>query len=164
MRENFLKDFMRYFSMILFTCFALVSSAFAQEPIVLRFDQSIEIVGKAGSVRFCAHPANDPESRTVGLMFQESLPERAGMIFDFQRNDVVHMWMRNTILPLDMVFIGADSRIVKIARDTTPFSLEIISSDVPARRVLEINAGISDKYGLQIGDRVAIGATKCALQ
>lgn len=154
---------MRYFFISLISCLFLITFAFAQEPIELRFEQSIEISVSGKSVRFCAHPADDLESRTVGLMFQENLPELGGMIFDFQKTDIVHMWMRNTILPLDMIFIEENGQIVKIAKNTTPFSRTIISSEVPARRVLEVNAGIADKYGLQTGHKVVIGATKCTL-
>ena len=154
---------MRYFFVSFFSFLFLATAVFAQEPVELRLEQTIEISGGGKTTRFCTHPADDPESRTIGLMFQEHLPESGGMIFDFQESDIVHMWMRNTILSLDMIFIDDGGKIVKIAKNTKPFSLEIISSDVPARRVLEINAGIADKYGLKAGDRVVFGATKCTL-
>ncbi|MEP3264753.1 MAG: DUF192 domain-containing protein [Hyphomicrobiales bacterium] len=154
---------MRYFFACLFSSLLFITAVFAQEPVELRLEQTVEISGKGKATRFCAHAADDPESRTIGLMFQENLPELGGMIFDFQETDIVHMWMRNTILSLDMVFISDTGKIVKIAKNTKPFSLEIISSDVPARSVLEINAGIADKYGLQVGDSVVVSATKCIL-
>lgn len=156
---------MRYFFICLLSGFLFTTAVFAQEPVELRLEQTVEISGKDQDeeIRFCAHAADDPESRTIGLMFQENLPELGGMIFDFQETDIVHMWMRNTILPLDMIFISDAGKIVKIAKNTKPFSLEIISSDVPARGVLEINAGIADKYGLQVGDSVVVSATKCTL-
>lgn len=135
----------------------------AQTPIVLAFSQPVEFVRADHSVSFCTHPANDEQSRTVGLMFQETMPERGGMFFDFQKADIVHMWMRNTVLPLDMVFIGADLRVVKIVQNTKPFSLAIISSDVAARYVLEINAGAAERHDVRVGDMVRLAATKCSL-
>lgn len=160
---------MRYFFVLSFSLLFLSVAAFAQEPqellepIELRLERTIEI-GRAGkTTRFCAHPADDPESRTIGLMFQENLPELGGMIFDFGINDVVHMWMRNTVLSLDMIFINEAWEVVKIAKNTTPFSLAIISSDLPVRRVLEINAGISEKYNIKVGDKVTLGEINCVL-
>lgn len=135
----------------------------ANSPVVLKLENVINIGTGETATRFCAHAANDAESRTKGLMFQTDLPQRAGMIFDFQKNDTIHMWMRNTVLPLDMIFISADLKVVKIAKDTKPFSLDIISSDGPARYVLEVNAGISEKYDIAIGDPVEFAGTNCSL-
>lgn len=154
---------MRCVLLLVMSCFVLAPGAHAQEPLELRLEQAVEIGREGHSIRFCAHAASDSRSRTVGLMFQERLPELGGMIFDFQKNDIVHMWMRNTILPLDMVFIDAADRVTKIARNTTPFSLEIVSSDGPARYVLEINAGAADRQGVEIGDKVMLSKTKCSL-
>ena len=96
-------------------------------------------------------------------MFQETLPEKAGMVFDFGRAQIVNMWMRNTILPLDMIFFDGAGKVVHIAVDTTPFSLDIISSEKPAKFVLEVNAGIAKKYGLNVGDQVTFGDNDCKL-
>ena len=158
---------MRFFPLLIL-CLILVASplfrgALAQEPVVLRLEQAVDFSRPGHQARFCAHIANDAPSRTIGLMFQKHLPEQGGMFFDFQTVEIVQMWMRNTILPLDMVFIGPDARIVKIVRNTTPFSLAIISSDVPARSVLEINAGAADRHDLKIGDLVRLVDTKCTL-
>lgn len=153
---------MRCLSLFLFAIIFSFDAA-AQTPIDLNLDRTIKIVGDGKSTQFCAHEANDTQSRTVGLMFQKKLPSKAGMIFDFQVENVVHMWMRNTVLPLDMVFVGSNGKIVKIQKNTTPFSLDIITSGVPARYVLELNAGIADEFNLNVGNRFEIAGTGCVL-
>ena len=76
------------------------------------------------------------------------------MLFDFGRDQEIKMWMKNTPIPLDMIFIQSDGRIHRIEQNTKPESLRVISSNGPARAVLEIPAGTSKKYGLAPGDRV----------
>ena len=76
------------------------------------------------------------------------------MLFDFIKPQIVSMWMKNTFIPLDMLFIGADGRIVHIAENTEPFSLKTITSPVPASAVLELKAGSAARWGIAIGDRV----------
>ncbi len=136
----------------------------AQEPLSLRFEQAIQINRGNNKLQICAHKAETLQDRTVGLMFQESLPEKGGMVFDFQETDIVHMWMRNTVLPLDMIFIDETGTIVKISEKATPFSLEIISSDVPARFVLEVNAGVAKKFSIKKGDEIIFKMKKCSLE
>lgn len=87
-------------------------------------------------------------------MFRLDLPADQGMLFDFAKPVPVAMWMKNTYIPLDMIFIGEEGLIVKIAKDTEPHSLEAISSGQPVRAVLEINGGLSDRLGLGVGDRI----------
>ena len=89
-----------------------------------------------------------------GLMFRESLPEDQGMLFVYRPEHEASMWMKNTLLPLDMVFIDRDGRIVRIAGDTVPGSLKIISSGAKVRAVLELNAGQAAKHGIKPGDTV----------
>ena len=98
--------------------------------------------------------AADPKSRERGLMFRRELAPDAGMLFQFQQNQPVLMWMKNTYIPLDILFISADGRVVNIARGTTPFSLKTIGSDGPVRAVLELNAGTADRLGVAPGARV----------
>lgn len=98
--------------------------------------------------------ADTPRARGVGLMFRDEMAPDHGMLFVYDGEAERTMWMRNTILPLDMLFIAADGRIVSIARDAVPFSEEIISSGAPARAVLELNAGRVDALGVAVGDRV----------
>ena len=92
--------------------------------------------------------------RAQGLMFRRFLPPDRGMLFDFEAEQPVMMWMKNTILPLDMVFIGADGRIVNIAESTEPMSERTIPSEGPVIAVLELNAGAAARAGLKTGDAV----------
>ncbi len=100
--------------------------------------------------------AADEATRDQGLMFRTNLPERGGMLFFFDRPQIVTMWMKNTVLPLDMIFVGADGRVKRIARHTVPYSEAIISSGAPVKWVLEILAGQAKQYGITVGDKMVI--------
>jgi uncharacterized protein len=98
--------------------------------------------------------AATPSTRSSGLMYRRKMPDRGGMLFDFVRDQQVVMWMKNTYIPLDMLFIGSDGRIVNIAHQTVPHSLEYIRSAGQVRAVLEINGGLARRMGINPGDRV----------
>ncbi len=89
-----------------------------------------------------------------GLMFRKELPKKTGMLFNFGSERRMSMWMKNTYIPLDMLFINQRGIIVDIAEHTTPHSLETITSRRPASAVLEIPAGTSNHYGIRVGDTV----------
>ncbi len=97
---------------------------------------------------------DDEYGITRGLMFRKQMDENRGMLFIFPDVDMRSFWMRNTIIPLDIIFIGEDQRIVTIQRDTKPYSEASIPSSAPAKYVLEVNAGLAAKYGLQVGDKL----------
>jgi hypothetical protein len=118
---------------------------------------SLKIETKSGPVLLDVEVADDEKQREHGLMFRRSLPENGGMIFLFEDEHVITMWMKNTYIPLDMVFIGDDWHIKHIARDTEPLSTDIIPSVHPASRVLEIAGGQAAKLGLAPGDAVSLG-------
>lgn len=103
---------------------------------------------------FQVEMAVTPAERGRGLMYRQSMASDAGMLFDFGVDETASMWMQNTYIPLDMIFIKADGTVHRVAADTTPFSTEIISSKGPVRAVLELNAGIAAKIGLKHGDTV----------
>ena len=92
--------------------------------------------------------------RALGLMYRRELPDDAGMLFLYDPPQPITMWMRNTILPLDMIFIGTDGKVHRIESRTEPFSTDIISSDGTVQGVLEVNAGTAAKIGLKTGDEV----------
>lgn len=98
--------------------------------------------------------ADDPVERARGLMFREDMPKTNGMIFDFDGSHTAHMWMKNTYIPLDMIFLSRSGKVVTIATDAQPRSLRVISSQVPVAAVLEVNAGIVKEFGIQRGDQV----------
>jgi uncharacterized protein len=116
---------------------------------------ALEIVSKSGVHVFSVELAVTDEERARGLMFRKDLPDGKGMLFDFGRDQEVAMWMKNTLIPLDMLFITAGGRILRIAEDTEPMSTRIIPSGGPVRAVLEVAGGTARKYGIAAGDRVA---------
>jgi uncharacterized membrane protein (UPF0127 family) len=117
--------------------------------------QPLEIVTKSGVQVFSVEMATTEEEKTTGLMYRKELPDGKGMLFDFSPEQQISMWMKNTYIPLDMIFIRADGRILRIAENTEPLSTKIISSGGLAKGVLEVIAGTAQKYGIQPGDRVA---------
>lgn len=117
--------------------------------------EKIEIITKNGVHVFDVEMAVTPEQRSTGLMFRKELPEGRGMLFDFEVETPVSMWMRNTFIPLDMIFIRADGRIARVAENTTPMSEAIIPSGAPVKGVLEVIGGTAKKFGIAAGDRVA---------
>ena len=117
--------------------------------------EPLEIVTKSGVQVFSVEMATTEEEKTTGLMFRKELPDGKGMLFDFSPEQQVSMWMKNTFISLDMIFIRADGRILRIAENTEPQSTAIISSGGLAKGVLEVIAGTAQKYGIQPGDRVA---------
>ena len=117
--------------------------------------QPLEIATKSGVQVFSVEMATTEEEKTTGLMYRKELPDGKGMLFDFSPEQQISMWMKNTYIPLDMIFIRADGRILRIAENTEPLSTKIISSGGLAKGVLEVIAGTAQKYGIQPGDRVA---------
>jgi len=117
--------------------------------------QPLEIATKSGVQVFSVEMATTEEEKTTGLMYRKELADGKGMLFDFSPEQQISMWMKNTYIPLDMIFIRADGRILRIAENTEPLSTKIISSGGLAKGVLEVIAGTAQKYGIQPGDRVA---------
>jgi uncharacterized membrane protein (UPF0127 family) len=117
--------------------------------------QPLEIASKNGVHSFAVEMAVTPDEQSKGLMFRKELPEGQGMLFDFRRDQEATFWMKNTYVPLDMIFIRADGRIHRIAANTTPLSEALVSSGGPVRAVLEVVAGTAKKLGIAPGDRVA---------
>ncbi len=116
---------------------------------------TLEIATKSGVRTFAVELAVTDEERTKGLMFRKEVPEGYGMLFDFKQEQPVTMWMKNTYVPLDMIFIKNDGRIARIAENTKILSEDIIPSGQPVRAVLEVVAGTARKYGIAAGDKVA---------
>ena len=117
--------------------------------------QTLEIASKSGVHLFAVELAVTEEERARGLMFRRSVPDSYGMLFDFKRDQEVTMWMHNTYVSLDMIFIQSDGRIRRIAENTETESDKIIPSGGPVRAVLEVAAGTARKLGIEPGDRVA---------
>lgn len=117
------------------------------EPVVIE-------TGEGESVTFTVELAETPEARQRGLMYRESLAPDAGMMFDFEVEQPVSIWMANTPISLDLIYIRADGTIAKVAVGAVPYSRRSISSDVPVIAVLEIPGGRSVELGVDPGDVV----------
>lgn len=122
-------------------------ASFEHDSLVLRTTDGTELT-------FDIELAVSPQQQAQGLMYRRSLAAEAGMLFVYRPARPVSMWMKNTLIPLDMLFIAADGEIVKIAERTVPLSLTSISSDQTVRGVLELNGGTADRLGIRPGDRV----------
>ena len=114
----------------------------------------LEIETATGRHAFTVELAATEKQRALGLQWRRIMAPDAGMLFDFQEVRFAIMWMKNTFIPLDMVFIASDGRIVNIAERTVPHSLARIISDGPVRAVLELNAGSAARLGIKPNDRV----------
>ncbi len=124
--------------------------AVAVEPATI----PVVVATASGEHLFRAEVAATPEERARGLMFREQLDLDAGMLFLFDPPRRVGFWMKNTLIPLDMIFIDAGGRIVAIEERTEPHSLEPRGPDLPVRAVLEINGGLAERLGIAPGDVV----------
>ena len=134
---------------------ALLLLLFAAAPALAAGPrEELAIVTANGRHVFRVEIADDPDERAQGLMFRKSLPADAGMLFLSGRNEVQSFWMKNTEIPLDMLFIARDGRIVDMHERAVPFSLETISSKVPVWAVLELPGGSAARLGIKLGDRV----------
>jgi hypothetical protein len=139
---------------VVFICFlALIGSVRADERPVF-YASEIRIQTAQGRHSFSIEVAASESARVLGLQGRRYLAPDTGMLFDFERSRRLTMWMKNTFIPLDMIFIDAKGYIVHIAEWTVPFSLETISAPVPARAVLEVKGGTAARLGIVPGDRV----------
>lgn len=115
---------------------------------------ALTIRSASGNRHFTVEVAQSPEEQAEGLMFRRSLAPDRAMIFPFDPAQPVSFWMKDTYIPLDLVFIGADRRIGRIAENCAPLSLDLIYSGEPVVAVLEIAGGRSAELGLKPGDQV----------
>jgi uncharacterized membrane protein (UPF0127 family) len=114
----------------------------------------LTIVSANGRHRFKVEVAETPAQMEQGLMFRTSLAPDAGMLFIYPQPTVATMWMKNTLIPLDMLFVDAQGRIVNIHQRAVPQSLDVISAAAPVRAVIELNGGTAARLGIEPGDKV----------
>jgi uncharacterized membrane protein (UPF0127 family) len=131
-------------SILLLPSFA--HAADSTSPLIFQTD--------SGPHRFNIELATTDEQRRLGLMYRRHLADDAGMLFIYDHVKPISMWMKNTYMSLDMIFITADGKVQRIEEHTEPFSLEPISSDGAVRGVLEVKAGTAKAIGLKPGDEV----------
>ena len=137
----------------LFVCLAffLISGGGDSQAASL---ERLEIATRSGPRTFLVELAKTEEEKSTGLMYRTDLPDGQGMLFDFSPPQLVSMWMKNTPLSLDMIFIQADGRILRIAQNAEPLSTIAIPSGGIVKGVLEVLGGTARKYGIAPGDRV----------
>ena len=117
--------------------------------------EPLDIVSSGGKVaHFKVEVVDNEATRECGLMFRKSLAADGGMLFDFKKVEPVSFWMKNTFIPLDMLFIDQSGKVVNIYRQATPFSLNSIPSDGPVLGVLEIAGGRAQDLDINPGDKV----------
>ncbi len=109
-----------------------------------------------GTFKFTVERAETPNDKSRGLMHRKSMPQDHGMIFTWDSEQNISMWMANTIISLDMVFIKADGRVHRVHENAVPFSRDVIDAGAPVKRVLELNAGSAARIGLKAGDTVTL--------
>lgn len=140
---------MRFILTFLFAAAMFVQAAFAQLETA-----PLSIKSGDGTHAFTVEMAVTPEEIQQGLMFRKELAPDAGMLFDFGMTRQASMWMKNTLIPLDMLFILEDGRVIAIARNAQPGSLRSIGPGVPVRAVLELPGGRAKELGIEPGDTV----------
>ncbi len=136
---------------------ALVPPAAAQGRTagLVTFEPSpLSVVTGSGTHRFIVELARSGRQHAQGLMYRRRMARDAGMLFIYRTPAVQNMWMKNTLIPLDMLFIAGDGRIVSIVQRAVPLSLETISSGAPVTGVLEVNGGTVSRLKISVGDRV----------
>lgn len=153
------------FSILAITLIILENSQSLNAKEILQFNRDLKNYNaklqilnqdKKPAVEFLVAIADTEYKKIYGLMNLKSLPQDRGMIFYFRKNEVVYMWMKNTKIPLDMLFIDKNNIIVNIETDTVPESLDVISSEKPVKKVLEINGGLVKKFNIKIGQKIKI--------
>ena len=132
----------------------MTGSALAQSPDITFKKSSLVVVTGGREIKFDVELALNDVERARGLMFREKLGPYEGMLFDFYREEPVGFWMKNTLIPLDMVFIAGDGTIRHIHANAKPHSTDTIPSEYPVRAVLEINGGSARLLGIKAGDKV----------
>ncbi|MBW9117188.1 DUF192 domain-containing protein [Rhizobium cauense] len=139
--------------------FIIAFPVLSQQP--MKFDKEPLIVQTASGKRlnFIVEIADTNEQRARGLMYRKEMADDAGMIFDFGVARRVQMWMENTILPLDMLFVDSTGTIRNIKENAVPYSRDIIDSMTDVKYVVELNAGIVGKLGIKVGDKVMSATT-----
>lgn len=116
--------------------------------------EPLSIKTKTATHAFEVELAVTADEQRKGLMYRRTMPANAGMLFVYDNGSRVTMWMSNTYIPLDMLFIAADGRITRIVERTVPLSTELIGSGGPVRAVLELNGGTASRLGIAVGDKV----------
>ena len=128
------------------------------EPITFTQEAEAYLVKTSGDTiqHLQLEIADDDYQRETGLMYRNSMEQDQGMLFIFEKEEPRGFYMKNTNIPLDLIFLDSENRIVSISKNAKPKSLETIPSEEPAQYVLEVNAGLSDQWNLTVGDSLIL--------
>ena len=135
-----------------------VAPAAPQTPLATYGKSALTIETTGGKQHFAVEEAKTPQQMAQGLMFRRVMAADAGMLFEYDRVQPVQFWMKNTLIPLDMIFIGGDGTIVGMKTNTTPLSLAPQSVGRPSRWVIEVAGGYAARAGIAAGDKVELPA------
>jgi uncharacterized membrane protein (UPF0127 family) len=141
-------------ALVVAALFIVHQLGWAQDALATFKHGELSIAGPSGTHKFSVELAVDEAQREQGLMFRQSMPADAGMLFIYDTSRPIAMWMKNTVIPLDMLFIAADGRVINIRERAVPYSLEAIPSDGPVKAALELNGGTVSRLGIKPGDKV----------
>lgn len=151
------------FIIVVISTFSYVSGHIYKPPVV---DQGLNSPGSTALVKitcsdgryctFIADVADTPEKQATGLMNRISMAKDSGMLFIFEGNVEHYFWMKDTLIPLDMIFIDQEGKIINIHKNATPLSLDMIPSSGPCKYVLEVNGGTCEYKNIRTGDRAII--------
>jgi len=145
---------MRILASVLFSLLFLAGPSQASEEVVRLPVEQVIVTTDRGDIAFATEIATTDETRSRGLMFRRSMGEREAMLFHWPTPRVVSMWMRNTYLSLDMLFVAADGLVVHVQADTVPQSLDVLSAGRDVTAVMELVAGTAAKLGIRPGSRL----------
>jgi uncharacterized protein len=145
---------MKFILTALAFCAAALLPAIGEIPQPTLETTPLEIVSDDTRLDFTVEVAREAEEVRIGMMGREAMAADAGMLFDLGAPRRARFWMKNTLIPLDLLFIQVDGRIVAIAEHAEPGSLRRIGPDMPVKGVLELNGGRVEALGIQPGDRV----------
>jgi uncharacterized protein len=145
-RNGFMRSLAVYLALVVLSLGALAQEAARIEPL--------SIVTDTTATLFTAEIADNDDLRSRGLMFRHVLPPNQAMLFDFEKPRPAAMWMKNTYISLDMLFVRADGTIAAVAENTEPLSTQTISVDEPVLGVVELAAGTVKRLGIKRDDKV----------
>ena len=137
-------------------CLALVATAVADDDLEAAFARDVLIISATAHAcyRFDVYLAIDRAQTSRGLMHVRNLPPMTGMLFVYESDNYYSMWMKNTYIPLDMVFVRSDGTVSSVIRNTEPQSLRSLAAVEPVRYVLELNAGLTEQLSIDAGSRL----------
>jgi uncharacterized membrane protein (UPF0127 family) len=150
-----MSSYFRTAALAAFLALALfVAPAAPQAPLATYSKSELTIETSGGKRHFVVEEAKTPQQMAQGLMYRRAMPADAGMLFEYERAQPAAFWMKNTLIPLDMLFIGADGTVLDIHERAVPLSLDPIGTDKPVLAVLELNGGTVSRLGIKRGDRI----------